>query len=168
VSDAPARPRVFVDSNILVEGLFAPWSAPRAILILARARLFRILLSPYVEAEVERALLKRLARDEEEGSRLIDDYALALRLLDPERLDRITREEFDTQRHLIRHLNDVPVLATALKARPDWLVTSNTEHFDAGVAARTGLRIVTPHEFLRLCGPPTGEVSVTGSSRGPV
>jgi predicted nucleic acid-binding protein len=29
--------RVFVDSNVLIEGLFAPWSASRAILILARA-----------------------------------------------------------------------------------------------------------------------------------
>ena len=55
--------RVFPDSNILIEGLFAPWSASRAILILARTRAFRLVLSPYVEAEVERALLTRLARD---------------------------------------------------------------------------------------------------------
>lgn len=152
MSTAAGRPRVFVDSNVIIEGLFAPWSAPRAILILARARLFRIVLSPYVEMEVERALLARLGRDEREGSRLIDDYALALELLEPERLDRISREEFDAHRGLIRHLNDVPVLVTAIKARPDWLVTSNREHFDDEVAARTGLRIVTPHEFLLRCG----------------
>lgn len=150
---APADPvRVFPDSNVLVEGLFAPWSASRAVLILARAELFRLVLSPYVEEEVERALLKVLARDEAEGSRLIDDYGLALKLLRPERTPRITREEFDTHRSLIRHGNDVPVLVTAIRARPDWLVTGNTEHFTEEVAARTGLRIVTPHEFLRLCG----------------
>ena len=96
--------------------------------------------------------LSRLARDPEEGSRLIDDYALALQLLDPERIPRITREEFNSHRALIRHGNDVPVLVTAIKAQPDWLVTSNTEHFTPDVAVRTGLRIVTPHEFLRLCG----------------
>jgi predicted nucleic acid-binding protein len=143
--------RVFVDSNVLIEGLFAPWSASRAILILARAGVFRLVLSPYVEAEVERALLKRLARDSEEGSLLIDDYALALKLLAPERTERITREEFDTHRALIRHINDVPVLVTAIKAQPDWLVTANIEHFNADVAARTGLQIATPREFLTRC-----------------
>ncbi len=150
---APASPvRVFPDSNILVEGLFAPWSASRAILILARAGVFRLVLSPYVEEEVERALLKVLARDEAEGSRLIDDYALAIKLLAPERTERITRAEFDSHRKMIRHGNDVPVLVTAIKAKPDWLVTANTEHFTQEVAVRTGLRIVTPHDFLRLCG----------------
>ena len=144
--------RVFVDSNVLIEGLFAPWSAPRAILILARAGVFRLVLSPYVELEVERALLNRLARDDEEGGRLIDDYALALRLLSPERTAHITREEYDAHRALIRHGNDVPVLVTAIKARPDWLITSNTEHFTPDVATRTGLRIVTPQEFLTRCG----------------
>jgi predicted nucleic acid-binding protein len=143
--------RVFPDSNVLIEGLFAPWSASRAILILARARAFRLVLSPYVEVEVERALLSRLAREPAEGTRLIDDYALALRLLAPERTDRITREELTLHRPLIRHVHDVPVLATALKARPDWFVTSNTAHFTPEVAVRTGLRIATPHEFLAQC-----------------
>jgi predicted nucleic acid-binding protein len=151
MSVPPALQRVFPDSNVLVEGLFAPWSASRAILILARTRAFRLVLSPYVEAEVERALLRRLARDAAEGSRLIDDYALALTLLAPERTGGITREEFEAHRPLIRHVHDVPVLATAIQARPDWFVTANTVHFTPEVAARTGLRIVTPHEFLAQC-----------------
>jgi predicted nucleic acid-binding protein len=148
VSFADALQRVFPDSNVLIEGLFAPWSASRAILILARARVFRMVLSPYVQEEVERALLNRLASSEAEGSCVIDDYALALTLLAPELTARITREEFDQCRPLIHHIHDVPVLATAVQARPDWLVTSNTAHFTQEVAARTGPRIVTPHEFL--------------------
>jgi len=101
---------------------------------------------------VERALLKRLAINEETGSHLIDDYALALKLLNPELTDGITKAEFDKHQSFIRHRNDVPVLVTAIKARPDWLVTANTEHFSPEVAARTGLRIVAPSEFLRICG----------------
>src|SRR5215813_10690098 len=69
-----------------------------------------------------------------------------------EKLDGITKEEFKTNRHLIRHGNDVPVLVTAIKAKPDWLVTANVEHFDEDVALRTGLRIVTPHGFLQQIG----------------
>jgi predicted nucleic acid-binding protein len=151
MSDDSAQVRVFPDSNVIIEGLFAHWSNARAILILARARAFRLVLSPYVQDEVERALLRRLAHDEVEGTRLIDDYDLALRLLSPEPVERVTRDEIIAHRSLIRHTNDVPVLVTAIKARPDWLVTSNTEHFTPEVAARTGLRIVTPHQFLRLC-----------------
>lgn len=150
--EAAVPVRVFVDSNVLIEGLFASWSASRAILILSRAGVLRLVLSPYVEEEVERALLKRFGEDEQEGSRLIDDYALALDLLQPERLARITQEEFVIHRALIRHSNDVPVLVTALKARPEWLVTANTEHFTVEVARRTGLRIVTPRAFLKLFG----------------
>ncbi|MBA3716484.1 MAG: PIN domain-containing protein [Pyrinomonadaceae bacterium] len=60
-SDAPVR--IFVDSNVLIEGLFAPWSASRAILVLARSGVIRLVLSPYVEEEVERALLKRFGED---------------------------------------------------------------------------------------------------------
>lgn len=131
--------RVFVDSNVLIEGLFAPWSASRAILILARAGVLRLVLSPC--SSVSLAIRRR-------GSRLIDDYALALKLVAPERTKRITREEFESHRALIRHINDVPVLVTAIKAQPDWLVTANTEHFNADVAARTGLQIATPREFL--------------------
>jgi predicted nucleic acid-binding protein len=149
---AESTPRVFPDSNVLVEGLFSPWSASRAILIMARVKLFRLVLSPYVEKEIERALLGRLNIDYEAGSRLIDDYAMALELIDPERLDEISIEEFKAHRHLIRHGNDVPVLVTAIKAKPDWLVTANVEHFDEDVALRTGLRIVTPHGFLRQIG----------------
>lgn len=151
MSDPPALQRVFPDSNVLIKGLFAPWSAARAILIPVRTRTFRLVLSPYVEAEVERALLHRLGRDSAKGARLIDDYALALTLLAPERTSGITREEFEAHRALIRHVHDVPVLATAIKARPDWLVTTNTAHFTPEVAARTSLRIVTPHEFLAQC-----------------
>jgi hypothetical protein len=119
---------------------------------MARAKLFQLVLSPYVEQEIERALMRRLNIEYEAGSRLIDDYALAMQLINPERFEGITREEFDDYRHLIRHGNDVPVLVTAIKAMPDWLVTANVEHFNEDVALRTGLRIVTPHGFLRQIG----------------
>jgi hypothetical protein len=83
---------------------------------------------------------------------LIDDYALALRLLAPERTQRITQQEFDSHRSFIHHQNDVPVLVTAIKSNPDWLVTSNIEHFNEEVALKTGLRIATPRQFLARCG----------------
>jgi hypothetical protein len=52
-------------------------------------------------------------------------------------------------RHLIRHAPDVPVLLSAMAAKPDWLLSHNTKHFTQAVAQRTGLRIATPAEFFK-------------------
>jgi predicted nucleic acid-binding protein len=61
-------------------------------------------------------------------------------------------EEFLRARQLIRHVNDVPFLAAAIMAKPDWLLTDNAAHFEARVSQRTGLQIATPAEFLASCG----------------
>jgi predicted nucleic acid-binding protein len=57
-------------------------------------------------------------------------------------------EEVDRHRHLIRHQADVPVLVSAMKANPDWFLTTNIRHFTKQVALRTQLKILTPQEFL--------------------
>jgi predicted nucleic acid-binding protein len=129
VTTASEPIRIFIDSNVLIEALFAPWSASRAILILARAGVFRLVISPYVIMEVERALLNNLGNAPEEGARVIDDYDLALRLVSTEKAATVTREEINAHRGLIRHWNDFPVLLSAIKAQPDWLAASNTKHF---------------------------------------
>lgn len=72
-----------------------------------------------------------------------------LPFLKPERVPLPSREEIDTARHLMRHQADVPVLVSALKASPDWLLTTNISHFTPEVAARTGLKITTPQAFLQ-------------------
>lgn len=112
--------------------------------------MFRLQLSPHVEAEIQGFLARRLKDNPTEGIRLNENYQLALTLIVPERLPKTTDEEILAHSTLIRHYHDVPVLASATKARPDWLITSNVQHFNAEVAARTGLRIVTPHQFIRL------------------
>jgi len=78
---------------------------------------------PYVEEEVERALFAQLAKDDEMGSRLINDYALALKLLAPERTDRISRLEFESHRGWIRHMHDIP--AARSTAAPGLTIASN-------------------------------------------
>ena len=55
---ASAISRVFLDSGVLLEGLLAPWSASRAVLILSRRKVFKIILAEYVRGEVEDNLLE--------------------------------------------------------------------------------------------------------------
>ena len=148
-SKDPPVPRLFLDSGVWLEGLLAPWSVPRAILIHARRKVFTLILAEYVRLEVEKNLLEMLAHKPELAREAVKTYGTLLRLLKPERVPLPTRQEVDSHRHLIRHQADVPVLVSALKAAPDWLLSSNTRHFTARVAARTGVRIATPQAFLQ-------------------
>jgi len=45
---------------------------------------------------------------------------------------------------VVRHRNDM----AAVLARPDWVLSTNTEHWNKELAHRTGLRIAHPAEFL--------------------
>jgi len=74
-------PKVFLDSGVLLEGLLAPWSASRALLILSRRRVFKIVVGEYVQAEVEDNLLELLASNPRLANETINAYSTLLRLL---------------------------------------------------------------------------------------
>lgn len=137
-----------MDSGVLLEGLLAPWSASRAVLVLSRRRVFKIILAEYVRGEVEDNLLQLLVPNPRLANDTINAYSTLLRLIDPEFIPLPSKQEVDRHRHLIRHQADVPVLVSALKARPDWFLTTNTRHFTKQVALRTQLKIFTPQAFI--------------------
>ena len=111
-------PRVFLDSGVLLEGLIAPWSASRAVLVLSRRRVFKIILAKYVQGEVEENLLELLATDARLGNEIINVYATLLRLLDPEYVALPSKQEVERHRNLIRHQADVPVLVQPSRLLP--------------------------------------------------
>lgn len=146
----PGRPRLFLDSNVLMGGLVASWGLDKAVLSLCSARICRLVLAEAVRVEVERNLLlhaERLAlKDVHEP---INAYRRFIQLSDPEMISFPDLEAVRANRYLIRHEPDIPVLLSAMAARPDWVLTNNTDHFTQLVAQRTGLRIATPVEFFR-------------------
>lgn len=148
-SNPSAVPRLLLDSGVFLEGILAPWSVARAILIHARCRVFSVILAEYVQGEVEKNLLAILAHNPDLATEAIDTYDTLLQLLKPERVPLPSKEEIAESQHLIHHQADVAVLVSALKASPDWLLTTNTRHFTSQVATRTGLKIATPHAFLQ-------------------
>jgi predicted nucleic acid-binding protein len=147
---ARGRPRLFLDSNVLMGGLVASWGLDKAVLSLCSARICRLVLAEAVQIEVERNLelhAERLAI--REVNQPIKAYRRFIQLSDPEMVPFPELDAVLSNRHLIRHQPDIPVLLPAIAARPDWLLTNNTEHFTRSVAQRTGLRIATPAEFFR-------------------
>jgi len=118
------------------------------VLVLSRRRVFKIILAKYVQGEVEENLLELLATDARLGNEIINVYDTLLRLLDPEYVALPSKPEVERHRHLIRHQADVPVLVSAIKAAPDWFLTTNTRHFNKQVAQRTQLKISTPQDLV--------------------
>ncbi len=143
--------RLFLDSNVLTGGLISRWGLDRAVLSLCAARICRLVLAEAVREEVERNLLLHAeALRPGEAQSLLDDYAVLLDLTRPEIVPYPEPTQVVASRRLISHQADVPVLLSAMKAKPDWLLTHNTKHFTPQVAGRTGLRIGSPAEFFRM------------------
>ena len=141
--------RLFLDSNVLTGGIVAPWGLDKAVLSLCAARICRLVLAEAVREEVEENLLLHAAAlSPEDADALIENYRRLIELTRPEMVAYPDAEAVRANRSLIRHEADVPVLLSAIAAKPDWLLTHNTKHFTPAVAARTGLRIATPVEFF--------------------
>lgn len=135
--------RVVVDSNILVSGILSEWGVAKGTLILAATGVFTLVLVEPVVIEVERALAQTV--------RGLATYRRLLNICRPERQPAAQPDDILSARRflpVLRHLNDLPVLASVLKARPDWFLSDNTEHFGADLARATGLNILTSVDFL--------------------
>jgi hypothetical protein len=109
-----------------------------------------LVLAEVVRDEVEENLLLHVSSlDARTGHQVLDDYSRLIKLTHPEIIPYPDEAEVIAARSLIRHAADVPVLLSAIKSKPDWLLTHNTKHFSATVSRRTGLRIATPADFFR-------------------
>jgi predicted nucleic acid-binding protein len=142
--------RLFLDSNVLTGGLVARWGLDKAVLSLCAAHVCSFVLAEAVKEEVENNLLLHAADlPANDADAILKEYFDLLRLTKPEFVPYPEEEEVLASRRLIAHAADVPVLLSAIKAAPDWLLTHNTKHFTPQVSKRTGLRIATPLEFFQ-------------------
>ncbi len=135
--------RVFLDSNVILSGLISDKGAPRIILDLLTLKLPFLVgcTGRFNVMEIERTLKKKIPG-------LLPLYRkyrplLNLRIIplpSPQEIGAIARTIAD---------KDLPVLASAIKGKADFLVTGDKQHFQR---LRTGkdypLQIVTPAEFV--------------------
>jgi predicted nucleic acid-binding protein len=146
---ASTRLRLFLDSNVLTSGIVSEWGLDKAVLSLCAARICRLVLAEAVREEVEENLMLHAVRlSASSADKLIENFRGLIKLTRPELIAYPGADAVQANRHLIRHAADVPVLLSAIGAKPHWLLTKNTKHFTQTVAQRTGLRIATPAEFF--------------------
>ena len=118
--------------------------------MLCAGKVCRLVLAEVVRDEVEENLLLHAERlPALDADQLIEDYRHLIKLTNPEIIPYPDKDLVRSNRRLIRHAADVPVLLSALASKPDWLLIHNTKHFTNAVAQRRSLRIATPAEFFR-------------------
>jgi len=147
------RPRVFLDSNVLFSGLYSEEGPPGEILGLHSQGEIIVVVSQQVLEELVRNVREKLPR-------ALPALGILLTNNPPEVVSDPSREAVDQSSGVI-NMQDAPILAAAMLARPDFLVTGNTRHFvdNPEVARFSGLSIMTPAQFIEYFRALEGEES---------
>ena len=138
---AKPKPKVFLDTSALIAGIASPKGAARELLRLAEIGLIEIVVSRQVIVEADRNITAKLPE-------CIDDFRAYLETLAPVLIDDPSAREVKPFFSLI-HPDDAPVLAAAVLAKADYLVTWDRKHFmTKGPRALVRPNVMTPGEFL--------------------
>lgn len=137
--------RIFLDSNVILSGLISETGSPRIILdiITLNLPMLHALTGRYNIIEIERNLKKKMPA-------AIPVYKEYLPKLN---LEIIPMPSATMIKNLSGHTSDkdVPVLASALAGKADFLVTGDKKDF-AKLRMKSGypFKIVSPSEFLEV------------------
>jgi len=133
--------RIFLDSNVLISGIYSPVGAPYKILRLHLAERLRIVVCQLVINEVIRNLKAKKPEGLPVLYRLLSNSPPEI-AANPRPEDiNFWKEYLDTE--------DAIILAAAIHARVDCFVTGD-EHFHSAAlkSLKSGLKILAPAEFV--------------------
>ena len=135
------RLRVFLDSNVIFSGMYSSDGAPGIILEHFVEGRLRVVVSQQVLEEVVRTIKEKLP----------EALPALMRLLvstPPEITENPIPEEAAHWAEVI-HIEDAGILAAAVAAQPNYLITGDKHFFENPVIVeKSGLHIVTPAQFL--------------------
>ena len=136
------KPRVFLDTNVLFSGLYSEDGPPGEILRLHVQGEITVVVSRQVLGELVQTIREKLPQALPALERLLTNAPPEV-VADPpvEAVARACR---------VISAGDAPILAAAMLAEPDLLVTGNRRHFldDPEVARFSGLSILTPAQCV--------------------
>ncbi len=132
---------IFADSSILIAGAASSTGASRVVLTMAEIGLYKLLISEQVLEECQRNLSKKIPK-------AIPIFRDLINNINVEILPNPSLEEFSTYINIIE-AKDAPILAAALLAKTDRLLSLNTKDFTPEVGDKTGIIIQTPSQFIQ-------------------
>jgi putative PIN family toxin of toxin-antitoxin system len=134
--------RVFLDSNVILSGLISDTGAPRIILDLLTLKLPFLIgcTGRFNVVEIERVLKKKMPQALSVYQHYLPQLNLRIIPMPQEQeLKELSGKIVD---------KDLPVLASAIRGKADFLVTGDKRHFQRITSLGDyTLRIVTPAEF---------------------
>jgi predicted nucleic acid-binding protein len=131
-----AKPRVFIDADVLIAGSVSTEGASHIILHLSDLTIIEGFISQQVRIEVERNLQEKLPQALPVFRRLIDS---AVEVVADPTVDEIA--PFEDQ----ADSDDLPILTAAIKSGCHYLLTFNVRHY-CPVGGR--ITVLRPGEFL--------------------
>jgi predicted nucleic acid-binding protein len=135
------RLRVFLDTSVLFAAVLSPEGGSRMVLKLGEAGLVELLVGPTVLAEVDGVVARKAP----------ESRPLLALLLDAARVEvgpAPSRKALASARRCVAHPGDAAVLAEALAAKVDWLLSHDKRHLLAAGAHVATLTIGTPGDLL--------------------
>src|SRR3989338_4474591 len=137
----PKKFKVFLDTSAILAGLNSPAGAAGVVLSLCREEAILPIISPDIVVETDRNIGKKFPD-------LYHEWQSFL-LIPPTITEPPTIEEIRVA-FTILPTDDAPILASAMKAGPDFLLTWNTRHFlRTAVLEAVPFPIVVPGNFLK-------------------
>jgi predicted nucleic acid-binding protein len=133
--------KIFLDSNVIISGLFSDKGAPRVILDLLSLGLPHLagVTGEYNIIEIERNLTKKMPE-------VLPVYTKYLPLLGLEIIPLPSAREINKLAGTTSE-KDIPVLASAIMGKADFLVTGDRKDF-IHLTGNYPFKILTPSEFL--------------------
>jgi putative PIN family toxin of toxin-antitoxin system len=140
---AKRRHKIFLDSNVILSGLLSDKGAPRIILDILSLNLPVIsgATGRYNIMETERNLKKKMPG-------IIPLYKKYLPVIN---LEIVPLPSPDTVKKFSKHISgkDVPVLASAISSKADYLITGDKKDFNKpGLKGKYGFQILSPTAFV--------------------
>jgi predicted nucleic acid-binding protein len=138
---AAKNPRVFLDTSVLFAAVLSPTGGVRKLFLLAEAGLLRLVVGPTVLKECDEVIRRKA-----QGSAPL----LAQLLAAAQAETSASQRHITTARSMVSYVPDAQVLAEALRAKPDWFVTHDKEHFlKSRSKIKLPFEIGTPGDLLQ-------------------
>lgn len=136
--------KIFLDSSVIISALISAEGASRQVLTLCEAVIAKGIISNKVIEEINRVIEVKLPEIQADFDELMGRSKFEI-------IKKIPPDLLRKAEGWISDLNDAPILAAAKLADADVLLTLDIRHFirDPGVSKKSGLKIMTPGEFLQ-------------------
>jgi predicted nucleic acid-binding protein len=135
--------RLFLDSNVIISGLFSLQGPPGIILSLNSNGRISIVVCQFVIEEVVNTIREKKPDVLSKLQSLLT--SAPLEIIKNPRVEEIRR----WTKYL--HFEDAVILSAAINAEPDYFITGDNHFYsDAALAEKSGLRIIRPYQMVKL------------------